>query len=68
MSLPDPIERAESRAERQFDDMYVGDGKMRCGCGNVFNMEDGEALSPDPWAMPVCSECAQKYYDEHGIL
>lgn len=63
MTLPDPIERGEARAE----DWYfsnVKHGIATCGCGNEFKLEDGETLSADPYAIPVCSECFNTQFRE----
>lgn len=65
MTIPDPIERAEARAERAFDDLSLPDGKMKCyQCDAVFDPDnEGGTLSPDPYAMPVCGKCFEKEYD-----
>jgi hypothetical protein len=61
MYLPDPIERGEQRCE----DWYfrnVRNGVAKCQCGEAFKIEDGETLSADPYAIPVCPTCAEAYF------
>ena len=41
MPLPDPIERGETACDDWFCDTRVGD-QNRCGCGRLFNLEEGE--------------------------
>lgn len=61
--IPDPIERGEARAEREFDERSLPGGKMRCHCGAVFDPEtEGGTTSPDPYAMPVCPACFEEAY------
>lgn len=62
MYIPDPIEIAESSAERQYFEMLQGNGKVKCYCGELFNEDDGEFISPNPYAMPVCLNCAEKFF------
>jgi hypothetical protein len=58
--IPDPIERGESRAEAAYDEMVKSDGKWKCDCGRIFDpkLEGENFISPDPYAMPVCGQCA----------
>ena len=58
--IPDPIERGEMRAERWYDDNVEGDS-FKCGCGNRCKLNDGQPISPDPYAPPVCPECMDEY-------
>lgn len=55
--VPDPIERGEARAEDWYFDTQRGDGIHECGCGRLFHVDDGETLSADPYAIPVCPTC-----------
>lgn len=56
--IPDPIERGEARAESAYDAMLQPDGRLKCGCGNIFDPKtEGGPVSPDPYAMPVCGKC-----------
>lgn len=65
--IPDPIERMEAAAERQFDEQMTKDG-FRCSCGRVFDPDkEGGTVSPNPWAMPVCGECLEKAFPGHDI-
>jgi len=58
--LPDIIERLESSAERQYEDMLQPDGMLKCFCGNLFKEGEGDVLSPNPYAMPSCPNCVDK--------
>lgn len=62
--VPDPIERGEQRCESWYFD-NVRDGVATCSCGKQFKLEDGETLSADPYAIPVCPECADEYFIKH---
>lgn len=65
MYVPDPIERAEAGAEAAYYDLYQGNGMIKCYmCDNVFPEDEGEILSPDPYAMPACPSCAEKAHQE----
>ena len=57
--IPDPIEVGESRCENWYFENVKGD-IATCCCGNTFKLSDGETLSPDPYAIPVCGECFEK--------
>ena len=57
MRIPDPIERAEARAEIWAETHASGDGFI-CACGSRFKLEDGVILTPDPYGIPVCPKCA----------
>ena len=59
----DPIERGEQRCENWYYDTKVGD-KHRCSCGELFKLEDGQEVSADPYAIPVCPKCFQEWYDD----
>lgn len=61
MVLPDPIEIGEARCERWE---VAGFWLVQCCCGNMCKLSEGEPLSPDPYAIPVCPECLQKAIDE----
>jgi hypothetical protein len=53
--------------EKIFDEMQEKNEKIRCMCGNLFDPEEeGGMLSADPYGLPFCGECVQKYIDEHG--
>ena len=64
MRIPDIIEQSESCAEMQYDKMCQGNGKLKCFCGEIFNEDDGEFLSSNPWAMPSCPKCCEEYFEE----
>lgn len=61
MYLPDPIERAEARAENWAFDNIKGD-MFKCGCDKWGKLCEAETLSPDPYAIPVCHDCVKAYY------
>lgn len=63
MYVPDPIERGESSCEDWYFD-NVKNGIATCCCGNEFNIDEGETLSPDPYAIPVCPECFKRAVTE----
>jgi hypothetical protein len=60
MYIPDPIEIMENRAERWADDNIKG-SNFKCGCGNWCDINEAVALSSNPYAIPVCSNCAEEY-------
>jgi len=64
MNIPDPIERGESRCERWLSEAEQPDGRVKCDCGKLFNLDEGETLSPDPYAIPVCPACARDYFND----
>ena len=54
--IPDIAERGERRAEG-WAALNVRGDEFTCGCGTVCDLERGETLSPDPYAIPVCPLC-----------
>lgn len=59
--MEDQIERWESAAERNYDEMSVGDGKLKCFCGKIFDpSEEGGTLNPNPHSMPGCGDCFEE--------
>jgi len=64
IELPDPIERGEVACEDWYFDSKVGD-QHRCGCGRLFNLEDGNGVSADPYAIPVCPVCFKEWCEEN---
>jgi len=61
--IPDPIEIGEARVDNWYFD-NVKNGIATCCCGNEFKFEDGETVSADPYAIPVCPECFNKWADK----
>jgi hypothetical protein len=61
--MKDILENLEHYAEKRYDEMEQPDGRLKCDCGNLFNAAEGEVLSPNPYAMPVCQECFKKLCD-----
>ena len=64
--IPDPIERGETRAENWAYDNIRGH-EFKCGCGKWIKLEDGQPISPDPYASPVCPKCFEEYFGEENI-
>jgi len=62
MHVPDPIERGEIRAESWYFD-NVKNGVATCVCGKQFKLDEGDFVSPDPYAPPVCPDCFQEWFD-----
>ena len=62
MYLPDPIERAEASAERWADE-YIKGNMFKCGCGKMCELEDGQTISSNPYAPPVCMDCFEEWHD-----
>ena len=62
MYIPDPIEQMESSAERAYFEMLQPDGSLKCGCGKLFKEDEGIVMSPNPYAMPVCPDCADEIF------
>ncbi len=66
--VEDHIERGEASCEAWEEEARQPDGRYKCCCGKLFILEDGETLSPDPYAIPVCRICARKYFSSnYGI-
>lgn len=57
--IPDPIERGEDRCEAWAFENVRGN-VATCSCGDTFNLDEGETLSPDPYAIPVCPKCFEQ--------
>jgi hypothetical protein len=55
--IPDPIEAAESSAERWADD-HIRGNDFKCCCGKWIPISEGVCISPNPYAPPVCIDCA----------
>jgi hypothetical protein len=63
--MRDFIENLEAGVEARYEEMLQPDGKLRCGCGEVFNPEtEGGPVSSNPYAMPVCGNCFRKWWKE----
>lgn len=61
--MMDPMEAAEASAERRYEEMLQPDGRLKCGCGELFRPDQGATTSPYPWAMPVCPTCFDKWLE-----
>lgn len=66
MTLLDPIERGEAACEQWAAENLRGD-IATCSCDREFKLEDGESLSPDPYAIPVCPICFGKWFEEETV-
>lgn len=59
--MRDILEHLEACGEAQYDEMVQPDGRMKCGCGKIFDAnEEGGPLSPNPYAMPSCGDCLEE--------
>lgn len=65
MHVPDFHEIGEARCEDWAFENLHGD-MFTCQCGKECNLNAGETLSPDPYAIPVCPECFENYYRAKG--
>jgi len=56
--MMDIIEMYECAAEASYYEMEQPDGRLKCGCGRIFDPnKEGGPLARNPYAMPVCGEC-----------
>ena len=63
--MKDFIENLEDAAESAYYEMLQSDGRLKCGCGKLFNPEEeGAVLSPNPYAMPSCGSCFEEWEGE----
>lgn len=62
----DQLERLETAAERQYDEMRVDEETFWCGCGRVELWAHMLFVDPSPYAAPVCRFCLDEYCKEHG--
>jgi hypothetical protein len=53
----DAVEQAEESAERWADKHVRGDN-FQCDCGKWVPIDHGVYIHPNPYAPPVCVECA----------
>lgn len=60
MNLPDPFEMMEDRCEEWARKNVKGD-IATCDCGKEFKLDEGMTLTSDPYAIPMCTECFNKY-------
>ncbi len=54
MEIPDPIERMESRMERQMDLVDSNGTYPCCVCGRRYPCEDMHTISVDPSSPLIC--------------
>ena len=61
--MKDIVEHFEACAEAAYERMVQPDGKLKCGCGNIFDVDlEGVFINPNPYSMPVCSGCGGEYF------
>ena len=65
----DRLEAMEAAAECRYDEMTAGlpEGKYRCGCGRVANLDDAASISPNPYADPICGFCFEQWKTESEV-
>jgi len=61
--MKDHLEMMEDAAERKYFEMLQPNGMLKCQCGRLFKPNDGEVVSPSPYAMPVCPNCFKKWVE-----
>lgn len=60
--MRDFLECLEDAAEAEYCNMLQSDGRLKCHCGRLFDAEEeGGPVSNNPYAMPVCGECFEKW-------
>ena len=60
--IPDFFERGEDRCERWAAEHLRGD-IATCECGREFKLSEGQTMSPDPYAIPICPTCFEEALD-----
>ena len=60
----DQIERWEAAAEEWADEHIHGDNFDCPGCGVLTPLDQGETLSPNPYAQPFCRKCVVKAQEQ----
>jgi hypothetical protein len=58
----DYIEYLESGATARLEEMTEGlpEGKFRCDCGNIEDLDHAAPSSDNPYASPMCRECLSR--------
>ena len=59
--IPDIVEQMENAAEAAYYRIMVDADHFKCGCGNIEKWEDGQPISSNPYAMPVCGKCFSEF-------
>lgn len=63
--MRDILENLEAGAEAAYNEMVQPDGRLKCGCGKIFDPDkEGGMVSPNPYAMPVCGDCFEEWIKE----
>jgi len=62
--MRDILEMMEAAAESQFYDMTKGlpNGKFKCGCGRIEDLNNASPASSNPYSQMVCRECVKNVY------
>lgn len=61
--MRDFLETLEDRAEAWAIDNMRGD-EFKCSCGKWCKLSEGETMSPNPYAIPLCRQCFDDEYDK----
>jgi hypothetical protein len=66
--LRDEDEIRESRAEDRAERLNCDGERIDCanGCGARISISAGNYMSPDPYAMPVCDDCAEEIEEQRA--
>lgn len=63
--MRDTVDHLEAGAEVEYYEMLQPDGRLKCGCGRIFNAnEEGGIVSPNPYAMPICRNCFSRWKEQ----
>ncbi len=58
----DIIEQGELKCEDWASENVYWE-KFRCSCGKMCNLVDGMTMTPDPYAIPICSMCFETAFE-----
>jgi len=60
--MKDILEQLEDQAEVSYYEMLQSDGRLKCKCDRIFDPnKEGGIISLNPYAMPVCGDCFEKW-------
>ncbi len=63
--MKDIVELHESAIEDWAMENVRGED-FRCACGEWCPLSDGDTISPNPWAKPICPKCLDEYFMKKG--
>lgn len=67
--MKDIVEYLEAQAEVAYHEMLQPDGRLKCGCGKLFDPDkEGGVVSPNPYAMPICGNCFKKWMIDKMVI